>query len=248
MTYNEYLKKLAKGPLVLTANILLSIIVLIHFIFLFLGRWVDLVEFGANVLLLVTMWMMFAKASSKQEKSMSGVRTCVFVFAIVKLISLCIAVVGIIITSIYAMTNSTQYFYDTEHHYGSMIAGGLILLLLGGGIYIVRIIITVFFLSETGKIRKEPKKYILKRNWKGWFIVCASLRGGSLLVQWIFTMTSIVGFAGILYYDDDWLAYIIRFATVPGIYGVTLLDLLYIAFFIILVVVMGKYFKTVREN
>lgn len=249
MTYNQYIKNLAKSPLVLTTNILLSVLVFFQFIFLFIGRWIDIVEFGANVLLLVTMWMMFAKARSNREKSMSSVRTCTFVFAIVRLISLCIALIGIFVAAIYTMGNATQYYFDEKHYYGNMVVGGLILLFFGGGIYVVRIIISVFFLSETGKIRRQPTNYILKRNWKAWFIVCAALRGGSLLIQWIFTMTAIVGINSLRYHSSFWLADVVLFAAGPGgIYGVTLLDLLYIAFFIILAVIMGRYFKAVKKQ
>ena len=220
MTYNQYIKNLAKSPMILTANILLSILVFFQFIFLFIGRWIDIPEFGANVLLLVSMWMMFAKAYSKQEKSMCSVRNCTFVFAIVRLISLCIALTGIFVAAI------------------------------------VRIIVSVFFLCETEKIRKQPENYILKRNWKVWFIVCAALRGGSLLVQCIFTvMTStrlLVLAFGSFYFEygtDSSLASVIRSASVAGgIFGVILGDLLYISVFIILAVVMGRYFKAIKRK
>lgn len=254
MTYNQYIKNLAKSPLVLTANILLSVLVFFQFIFLFIGRWIDIVEFGANVLLLVTTWMMFAKARSNREKSMSSVRTCTFVFAIVRLISLCIALIGIFVAAIYVMGNATPE--GAMIGSGNEIAGGLILLLFGGGIYIVRIIISVFFLSETGKIRRQSTNYILKRNWKVWFIVCAALRGGSLLVQWIFTVMTLTRLHmlafGSYYFEygtNSSLASIISAASASGgIVGVILGDLLYIAFFIILAVIMGRYFKAVKKQ
>lgn len=254
MTYNQYIKNLAKSPLVMTANILLSVLVFFQFIFLFIGRWIDIVEFGANVLLLVTMWMMFAKAHSNKGKSMRSVRTCTFVFAIVRLVSLSIALIGIFVAAIYTMGNDT--LEGTMFGSGNMIAGGLILLFFGGGIYIVRIIISVFFLSETGQIRKQPTNYILKRNWKAWFIVCAALRGGSLLVQYIFTVMTLdrlhmLAF-GSYYFEygtNSSLASVISSASGPGgIYGVILGDLLYISFFIILAVVMGRYFKSVKRK
>lgn len=257
MTYNQYIKNLAKSPMILTANILLSILVFFQFIFLFIGRWIDIPEFGANVLLLVSMWMMFAKAYSKQEKSMCSVRNCTFVFAIVRLISLCIALTGIFVAAIYTMANAAPESEEVIiFESGHMMAGGLILLLFGGGIYIVRIIVSVFFLCETEKIRKQPENYILKRNWKVWFIVCAALRGGSLLVQCIFTvMTStrlLVLAFGSFYFEygtDSSLASVIRSASVAGgIFGVILGDLLYISVFIILAVVMGRYFKAIKRK
>lgn len=254
MTYNQYLRKLAKSPLVLTANIIFSTLVFFQFLSLFFGRWVDLVEFGANVLLLVIMWMMFAKASSKQEKSMSGVRTCTFVFAIVKLISLCMATVAVIVVAIYTMVNSATYNY--YYNSSSMLIGGVLLLIFGTAFYVVRIIFASFFIVETNGIRKKPQNYILKKNWKIGVIIFASLRGASMILQYIFTATSIRGIRIQAYeiwdYDNlsggSGFARVIENAVDAGANVlVTIIDLLYIAFFVILVVVFNQYYKTVKN-
>ena len=255
MTYNQYLKKLARSPLVLTANIIFSTLVFFQFLGLFLGRWIDLVEFGANVLLLVTIWMTFAKASEKQEKSMSGVRTCIFVFSIVKLISLCMAAVAVVVVAIYAMVNSSTY--DYYFNSSAMLIGGFFLLIVGTALYVVRIIFASLFIVETNGARKQPKNYVLKKNWQIGFIVFACCRGLGLILQYIFSATCIRGIRiqkyGMWdYYSSNTNS---RFASViegaidiGGNIFVTIMDLLYIAFFIILAIVCAQYYKAVKKN
>lgn len=255
MTYNQYLKKLVKSPLVLTANIIFSTLVFFQFFSLFFGRWIDLVEFGSNVLLLVTIWMMFAKASSKWEKSMSGIRTCTFIFAIVKLISLCMATVAVIVVAIYAMVNSSTY--DYYFNSSSMMIGGFFLLIVGTALYVVRIIYASFFIAETNGVRRQPENYILKKNWKIGFIILACCRGLSMILQYIFSATCIRGIRVQEYGMWDYyssstnsgFASLIEGAIgIGGNIFVTITDLLYIAFFIIVAVVCAQYYKAVKSN
>lgn len=255
MTYRKYINALAKSPMALTIYILFSSLVFIQFISLFLGRWIDLMENGVNIFMVVIMWMFFAKCVSKKNKNNKPIVTCTFIWTIVRLVSLGINIVGIIVAAIYTCVKSGDTYSK-----GMMIAGGIILLIVGLAIYIMRVLICIKAMSECIAIKNHwGIDYVLKSNWFTIMIIAAALRGGSMILQIIYTILARSGM-GILHYgifDFGMWEYSTdgsKFAgIIDGAIGigsnimVVIIDLLYIAVFVLLAVIMSKYRKAVNR-
>lgn len=73
MNYEQFVREQLKKPLALSAYIILSFMAFMQMISLFVGRWIDLVEFGSVVLLVVTAWLVFAQAISKKRMNQKRV-------------------------------------------------------------------------------------------------------------------------------------------------------------------------------
>lgn len=255
MTYKEYVKTLAKGPMALTIYILFSSLVFIQFISLFLGRWIDLVENGANIFMVVILWMLFAKCISKENKNKKPIVTCTFIWTIIKLVSLGIDIIGIIIAAIYTCVKSGDTYSK-----GMMIAGGIILLIVGLAVYVMRVLICIKAMGECINIKNNwGMEYVLKNNWFVMMVIAAALRGGSMILQILYAALAGSGM-GMLHYgifdlgiwgystDGSKFAGIIDGAIGIGSnVMVILIDLLYIAIFVLLAVIMSKYRKTVNR-
>lgn len=252
MTYEQYLRKLFKSPLSLTISIIMSTMVFFQFIALFVGRWIDLVEFGANVFLVVIVWTLFARCVSTKNKKLSSSLTCTFAWTIVKLISLGMAAIGILTVGIYTCVKAGKSGYK-----GQMIAAGLILLFIGLAIYIFRILACIYALIEIRQAKNAGTVYVLKKNWFVILIVLAGLRLAGLILQIIYAGLAGKGMyvlkCGML---DLFGVYGVGRSKFAGlIYGsisigstvfVVLTDLMYIAVFVILAIIMSKYRKALN--
>lgn len=253
MTYKQYVKNMAKSPIALTIYILFSTLVFIQFISLFVGRWIDLVEFGTNVFMVVIMWMLFAKCVAKTTKNMKPIVTCTFIWAIVKLVSIGINIIGILVTAIYTCVKS-----GSTYSKGMMIASGILLLLIGIAIYVIRMLICIKFMMEAGAAKNSEKAdYVLKNNWFVMMIILAGMRGGSMLLQIIYSILAGEGMNVLHHGMTDLFGYSIGGSRFAGIIDsaigigsnitVAMIELCYIAIFVLTAVLMSRYRKTVGK-
>lgn len=252
MSYEQYLKKIFRSPLALTLCIILSAMIFFQFISLFFGRWIDLVEFGGNIFLLVTLWILFSKSSPKKGKKLSASLSCTFGWLIVKLISLGMAAIGILSVSIYTCVKAGKSGYK-----GQMLAAGFILLIFGMAIYVMRIIICIRALIEANRARHSSEMYILKNNWFVICIILAGMRLAGMILQITYSLLAGEGLSALRVGILDILGiYNIggsKFAgLILGSIGigsnifVVIIDLFYIAIFVILGIIMSKYRKNVN--
>ena len=252
MSYEQYLKKIFRSPLALTVCIIVSVMIFFQFISLFFGRWIDLVEFGGNILLLVTLWILFSKASPKCDKKLLPSLSCTFGWLIVKLISLGIAAIGILTVSVYTCIKSGKSGYK-----GQMIAAGLILLIFGIAIYVMRIIVCIRALLEVNRARHTSENYVLKNNWFVICIILAGMRFAGMMLQITYSLLAGGGLSVLrMGITDIFGIYNVGGSKFAGIIlgsigigsntFVIIMDLLYIAVFVILGIIMSKYRKAVN--
>lgn len=252
MIDDVYYKKLFKGPISLSCYILMSVIVFMQFIALFLGRWFDIVEFSSTVLVVVLMWMLFASNFSK------GVRTVkkktmplAFAWVIVKLVSVSMSILFILISGVYMIARAG---YD----YAGLTVAGLLLLVLVGGIYVYRLIINIMALMEINShIKDKNTLFIPEKKWFIFCIVLASLRGLSLILQCVisalahkylliigwedYTYGLFDGFSGNKLGGSFFARIICRSLNIGSDVCVTIIDMCYIAFFVLVAILIRRY-------
>lgn len=238
MNYEQFVRKQLKKPLALSAYIILSFIAFMQMISLFVGRWIDFVEFGSVVLLVVTVWLIFAQATSKKKMNQKMIVTCTFAWSIVKLVSIGIALLMVVISSVYMCVKNSDYGYGNE-----LMAAGILVLLLAGGIYGMRLVIGIFSLKECVKLQKNTNSaYIFRYNWFVWGIVSAGLRFGGMLV--LIIVSAVVGdtLCVLDCYNSSTFASILDASMGTGsVVMVSIIDLCYVAFFILFAISIKVY-------
>lgn len=248
MNYNDYMKTLFKSPMAITSYVLVSTIVFFQFIALFLGRWFDLVEFGSMIVMDVTMWLLFANSINKnQPLKKNAPLTCTFAWMIVKLVSLNLGALLLVISGIYTIVIAG----DTWERDIAITIAGVLILLLGTAIYAARIIINIFAIKEIVNVRKGTMGiYELNERWFPGLIILASLRGGSLLLQYIVALMFNVSLGSYIkyLYEYSWFAGVIGNSLRAGSnICLTVIDGCYIALFILVALMAKKYCKAVNH-
>lgn len=247
MNYNDYMKTLFKSPMAITSYILVSTIVFFQFIALFLGRWIDLVEFASMIVMDVTMWLLFAGAINKKVPlKKNAPLTCTFAWLIVKLVSLCLGALLLVISGIYVIVFAGgDWGRDT-----ALTIAGVMIMIFGTAIYAGRIIINIFALKEMINIRKGSTGiYELNEKWLAGSIILAGLRGGSLLLQYIVSLLFSSSLGGYYDYFDEFNWF---FGTIANSLRagsnicLTVIDGCYIALFILVALLVKKYRKAVN--
>lgn len=240
MNYEQFVREQLKKPLALSAYIILSFMAFMQMISLFVGRWIDLVEFGSVVLLVVTAWLVFAQAISKKRMNQKMIVTCTYAWAIVKLVSIGLGLLMVVISSIYMCVKGSELGAVSDNQ---LMAAGILSLLLAGGIYGMRLVIGIFALKECTGLRKYSKgAYLFHYNWFIWGIVSASLRFGGMLV--LILVSSVAGkMLHVLdYYTSNTFVSILDGCMSMGsIVTVSIIDLCYVAFFILFAIRIKVY-------
>lgn len=249
MNYNDFMKTLFKSPMAITSYVLVSTIVFFQFVALFLGRWIDLVEFASMVLLVVTMWLLFAGAINKKAPLKKNTPlTCTFAWLIVKLVSLCLGALLLVISGVYVIVISGNVWRRDM----TLAIAGVFIMLFGAVIYADRIIINILAVKEIVNIRKSPVVvYELNEKWFAGSIILAGLRGGSLLLQYIVALlfSSSIGDYYDYFDEFDWFfGIIVKSLRAGSNICLTVIDGCYIALFILTALLVKKYCKAVNYS
>lgn len=251
MSYEEFMKKILSGPLVITSCILVSVIALFQFISLFTGRFCDLVEFSSTVILVVLMWMLYADAMTRNKKiNVKRSTACSFAWTIVKLVSIGLGILFMLIVGIYLIIKAGGRYGDAH-----ITAAGVIILIIGSVIYAGRLVICIFAVKEIARLKNYMGTvYYVNPRWVTGLIVLASLRGAGMIMQYIVSFVmygSSVGewinylgmFGGGSFFDVS----IFRAVNVASNVFVTMADLCYIALFILTALVVRMYCRAVKK-
>lgn len=242
MTYEQYMKHIFKGPLAITSYILVSVIVFMQFIALFLGRWVDGVEFASMTLIVIIMWILFAQAVAPNKKIKSAtILSGTYAWIIVKLVSCALAIAGILSAGIYMIAKS---FSDFGTNAGLM-AAGILLLLFGTTIYVFRLVVCIMAIKEVNAIRQNKMKpYIPHKKWEVIGIILASLRGVSMILQYVVSALAYESLAVLGWYSSFFAKILRHTVNIGNNICITVIDLCYVAFFIMFIIIVKQYRKT----
>lgn len=238
MNYEQFVREQLRKPVSLTVYILLSVIAFMQMISLFLGRWIDIIEFASVVLLVVTAWIAFSQAVSKKKINRKQITSCLFAWSVVKLVSVGLALFMVVISSIYMCVVNSDFGYDNR-----LMVTGILTLLLAGGIYGVRLVIAIFALKDSTWLKyHEGGVYLFGRNWFVWGIVSAGLRFAGMLV--LILVSAVCGkvFDVLAYWGSSGFAGIISNSmSIGGIVMVSLIDLCYAAVFVLFAIIIKGY-------
>ena len=152
------IKKMAKSPIVLTACILFSVMILLQFIGTFTINWLQLFLFMGNVVTAVGLWLIYGTAVAKGKKVSSAGFTCLYAGSIVQIV---FAGIG---EFFYFMVGAAVVALGSEYDDSSyIVVMGLLIILLCTSYEVISILLHVKLMMAIKEYKNASDKGIIRK-------------------------------------------------------------------------------------